>query len=264
MQAQRCGSTAERDPLHNIRVVLHQPRGAMNVGAVARAIANMGLGELLVVRTQPLRQQWLRTMAVHAERVVDSMRQTRTLAEAVGDCAVVVGTTCRAGGYRQGTLPPRALAPEIVARARQQPVALVFGPEDRGLSNSELRLCHQLIAIPTAAEYTSLNLAQAVMICAYELRLAAHDHTLSALGALAPAARVEQVYERLRAAFLSIGFLHRDNPEHIMFALRRLLGRTGLTEREVRILLGLARQIEWFGNDGWKSLRAKARAQAEV
>lgn len=234
----------------------------MNVGAAARAIANMGLGGLVVVRPQPLRQAWIRAMAVHAGSVIDQMRHCRTLGEAVADCALVVGTTCRGGLYRQGTRTPRQAAPDIVGRALRQPVALVFGPEDHGLSNVDLQLCHQLITIPTAPEYPSLNLAQAVVICAYELQLAASaDVAVPNPPVLAPAGLVEQTYERLQAALLSIGFLHPDNPNHIMLALRQLLGRTGLDEREVRILLGLARQLEWFGQGGWQTLANKARAR---
>ena len=202
-------------------------------------------------------------MAFHAGDVIDSMRRSRTLAEAVADCALVVGTTARGGPYRQGVRAPREAAPDIVARAQQQQVALVFGPEDHGLSNADLKLCHQLITIPTNPDYPSLNLAQAVMVCAYELFVVSRaDAALAQRPALAPAAQVEQAYERLRDALLTIGFLHPDNPDHIMFALRRLFGRTGLEEREVRILLGLARQIEWFGRGGWDVMKRKPRRTA--
>ncbi len=252
-------------PLRNIRIVLHRPRGAANVGAAARAIANMGLGPLVVVRRQPLREAWLRAMAAHAGAVVDDMRRLPSLAAAVADCALVVGTTCRGGPNRQGTLSPRDAAPAILARARQQPVALVFGPEDHGLSNTDLGLCQRLITIPTSPAYTSLNLAQAVMICAYELFIAAAGAAAAPplASPLATMERVQQTYTHLRRALLAIGFLHPDNPEHIMSALRRLFGRTGLEEREVRILLGLARQIEWFGSGGWRTMHRKRESATE-
>jgi tRNA/rRNA methyltransferase len=246
--------------LRNIRIVLHQPRGAINVGAAARAVANMGLGELVIVGRQALRPAWVRAMAAHAGQVVDTMRRCDTLAEAVADCALVVGTTCRAGGYRRDVEPPRALAPAIVARARCQPVALIFGPEDHGLSNADLKLCHRLVTIPTAPEYPSLNLAQAVMICAYEVRLAAGRRApKEAPHPLAPNAAREEAFDRLQSALLAIGFLHPDNPDHIMLALRKLFGRTGLDAREVRILLGLARQIEWYAREGWRTRQRRAR-----
>ncbi|MBI1813438.1 MAG: RNA methyltransferase [Deltaproteobacteria bacterium] len=245
--------------LRNIRIVLHRPRGAINVGAVARVIGNTGLGDLVVVRAKPLRSTWVRKMAAHAGGVVDHMRQCVTLADAIADCALVIGTTCRAGGYREVTHAPHALAPAIVARAQTQPVALVFGPEDHGLSNADVKLCHQLITIPSAADYPSLNLAQAVMVCGYELFVAAQETlTEPMLPAIATTAAMEDMYERLQAALLAIGFLHPENPEHIMFSLRRLFGRVGIDEREMRILLGLARQIEWYGYDGWRVMHDKA------
>jgi tRNA/rRNA methyltransferase len=132
-------------------------------------------------------------------------------------------------------------------------VALVFGPEDHGLANDDLKHCNRLMTIPTSADYTSLNLAQAVMVCVYEIFLAAaprprkERHGGEADLQLAPAKRVAFVFTRLQEAFLRIGFLPPENPDHIMFAVRRLLGRAGLEEREVRILLALARQIEWSG-----------------
>lgn len=266
MTAAAPGSARSPVSLGNVRIVLHRPRGAANVGAAARAIANTGLGQLVIVRQQPMREPWMRAMAAHAGDVVDRMRRCGTLAEAVADCALVVGTTCRGGPYRQGPLSPRSAAPVIVARAQQQPVALVFGPEDHGLSNADLNLCQQLVTIPTSPAYSSLNLAQAVMICAYELFLAARESLETENEpppSLATAERLEQAYTHLQRALLAIGFLHADNPEHIMHALRRLFGRTGLEEREVRILLGLARQIEWFGEGGWRTMRRKREPKTE-
>jgi tRNA/rRNA methyltransferase len=137
-------------------------------------------------------------------------------------------------------------------------VALVFGPEDHGLSNEDLKHCLQLVVIPSDPGYPSLNLAQAVMVCGYELFLAANS-TGARAPVLAPAERVERMFQHLQSAFLSIGFLHGDNPDHIMFALRRLLGRAQMEERDVRILLGLARQIEWFGRVGWRNVAAGER-----
>jgi tRNA/rRNA methyltransferase len=256
-------------PLDNIRVVLVRPQGPANVGAAARALKNMGLQHLVVVRphaSTPARPEasthpfWAQAMAVHAGDVLAGVRQVASLGEAVADCGLVVGTTCRDGLYRAAAEPPRSVAPRLLAAAQQNRAALVFGPEDRGLSNEDLKACHQLIRIPTAAEYPSLNLAQAVMICCYEILLAQQAIQSDAVAAdpapaaLAPAAEVDRMLGHLRTALLSIGFLHRDNPDHIMFAFRRFLGRAQLEEREVRILLGLARQIEWFGRGGWRTM----------
>jgi tRNA/rRNA methyltransferase len=248
--------------LANIRIVLVRPRGAANVGAAARALKNMGLQELVLVGAERRQSFWARAMAAHAEDVLDQVRTAASLPEAVADCGLVVGTTCRSGLYRAAAQPPRRAAPHIIAAAAVNRVALVFGPEDHGLSNQDLKQCHRLIVIPAAATYPSLNLAQAVMVCCYELFLAhrqmADCEPLPA--PLAPAEEVERMFRRLQAAFLSIGFLHPDNPDHIMFAFRRMLGRAQLEARDVRILLGLARQIGWFGGGGWRTMRARPAA----
>lgn len=243
-------------PLTNIRVVLVRPRGGANVGAVARAMKNTGLDDLVLVRPAVVRTFWSKAMAVHAEDVLTRAGRYESLAEAVADCGLVVGTTCRQGLYRRAAQAPREAAPRLVAAAETNRVALVFGPEDHGLSNEDLKRCQQLIMIPSAPDYPSLNLAQAVMVCGYELFLAAQT-TAAAPPQLATAARVEFMFQRMQTAFLSVGFLHPDNPDHIMFALRRVLGRAQLEESDVKIWLGLARQIEWFGRGGWRTMAQK-------
>ncbi len=245
--------------LQNVRVVLVRPQGAANVGAVARAMKNMGLGELAVVQPRVTSGFWSNAMAVHARDLLAGMQRFRSLAEAVADCGLVIGTTCRSGLYRASAEPPRALMPSIAAAAETNRVALVFGPEDHGLSNEDLKACHQLICIPTAEEYSSLNLAQAVMVCAYELFLAvqANEADAPAVPELATAERLDFLFQRLQSGFLKIGYLQETNPDHIMFAYRRFLGRARLSERDVRILLALARQVEWYGEGGWRVMAAK-------
>ena len=238
--------------LNNLRIVLVRPRYSGNIGAVARAMRNMGMHDLALVNPAPVRREQADTMAVHARDVLDAMNTHDSLRSAVGDCGLVIGTTCRSGLYRDSTVNPRTLAPHIVSAAATNRVALVFGPEESGLTNDDLRLCHQLIMIPTDASYTSLNIAQAVLLCCYEVFLAAQENSPLAECPLAVAERQELMYEKLKQALLRVGFLHRDNPEHIMFAFRRIMGRAGLEERDVRILLGMARQIEWFANGGWR------------
>lgn len=238
--------------LNNLRIVLVQPRYSGNIGAVARAMRNMGLHDLALVNPAPIRREQADMMAVHAREVLDAMRIHSSLRAAVGDCAVVIGTTCRSGLYREHAESPRSLAPQIVSLAARNRVALVFGSEESGLTNEDLRICHRLVTIPTAPLYASLNIAQAVLLCCYELSLAAQEKGIGADHSLAVAEQQELMYERLKQALLRIGFLHKDNPEHIMFALRRIFGRAGLEERDVRILLGMARQIEWYATGGWR------------
>lgn len=240
-------ATSEENPLAQIRVVLVRPRGAANVGSVARAMKNMGLRDLCLVAPRARSTMVARAMAVHAHDVLTQARSVETIAAAVADCHLVVGTTCRGGSYRAAADDLEAAAPQIAAAARRGSVAVLFGPEDHGLTNEDLQHCQRLISISTDPAYASLNLAQAVLICCYELR--------RATGAApaeperrppAPAAEVERMLEHLQRALLKIGFLLPDNPAHIMLALRQLFGRTTLDEREVRIFLGLARQIEWY------------------
>jgi tRNA/rRNA methyltransferase len=236
----------------NLRIILVQPQYSGNVGAVARAMGNLGLRDLGLVNPAPLCRQQAETMAVHARGILDTMQVYASLRAAIADCGLVVGTTCRPGLYREGSRPPREIAPHIVAAATVNRVALVFGPEDHGLTNDEVRLCHQLTTIPTDDAYSSLNVAQAVLLCCYEVFLTAREAGGEAPRPLAVAERQELMYERLKQALLKVGFLHRDNPEHIMFALRRILGRAGLEDRDVRILLGMARQIDWYASSGWR------------
>jgi len=235
----------QRGQLSNIRIVLVRPRGAANIGAAARAMMNLGAADLVLVRPRP-KLAAAERMAVHARDLVRGARVVDDVAAAVADCRLVVGTTCRTGGYRQAVEDLGALAPAVMAR-RAGPVAILFGPEDHGLSNADLRHCQRLCAIDTSAEYASLNLAQAVLLVCWELRRAAGSRTRPAAPAVAaaPAAAVEALFAHLQAALEQIGFLNPQNPEHIMFALRGLFGRTALSAHEVRILRGMARQMEW-------------------
>lgn len=233
--------------------MLVRPQSAGNIGAAARAMKNMGMSDLVLVRPAARRGRAAQVMAVHAEDVLDRARTVADIAAAVADCGLVVGTTCRGGRYRKAASDLDVAAPELVAAARRGPVALLFGPEDHGLSNDDLKHCQQLVTIGTNPAYASLNLAQAVLLTCDAIRRAATARGEPALAFdPAPARDVAFAFERLQAALLRIGFLHEQNPDHIMFAFRRILGRAGLEARDVRILLGLARQIEWYARDGWR------------
>jgi tRNA/rRNA methyltransferase len=212
----------------------------------------MGINDLALVNPLQLCRNAADTMAVHARDVLDTMQVHTSLRAAVADCGLVVGTTCRPGLYRAGALTPRTLAPHLVAAAAANRVALVFGPEDSGLANEDLRLCHRLVTVPTDSTYPSLNVAQAVLLCCYEVFVGAQGAAAAPPRPLAIAERQELMYEKLKSALRKIGFLHGDNPDHIMFALRRILGRAGLEDRDVRILLGMARQIDWYASGGWR------------
>ncbi len=232
--------------LARIRVVLVRPQHPGNVGAAARAMKNMGLADLVLVAPQALDVAAARVMAVHADDVLARHRRVDSLAGAIGDCGLVVAVSGRAADERADPASPRDLAAAILAASAGNDVALVFGPEDHGLSNDDLMRCHRLVTIPASAEYTSLNLAQAVLICGYELRLAAHaTGPAGVTRRRAPAALGEQMFAALERALRTIGFVHRDNGVHMMRAFRRIFGRAALDDYETRVVLGLARQIEW-------------------
>ena len=238
--------TADAVPLRNVRIVLVRPRGAANVGAAARAMKNCGVADLVLVRPAIPRLAAAERMAVHARDVLQSARVVGSVDQAVGDCALVVGTTCRGGGYRTAVEDLGALAPILLERAATAPVAVLFGPEDHGLSTTDLRHCQRLCAIDTSDAYASLNLAQAVLVVCWELRRAAGAGRRAAAATVpAPAGDIAALFDHLQAALLLIGFLNRQNPEHLMFALRGLLGRAAPTAHEVQILRGMARQIDW-------------------
>jgi tRNA/rRNA methyltransferase len=250
------------DVLGNFAFVLVRPLQAGNVGSAARALKNMGLGDLrLVAPRAGVDGRAAATMAVHAGDVLRNAQRYESLGAALADCTLVVGTTCRSGLYRSGVVALREAAVQLVAEAAVNRVAIIFGPEDTGLVNRELKLCQRLITIPTAPEYPSLNLAQAVMLVAYELMMAAGAaREMPMVEPHAPAVAVDEMMERLSEALVSIGFLPAENPEHIMFALRAILGRAGIGLRELDILSGVARQIRWFSEGGFEAAEAKRRS----
>lgn len=243
--------------LDRIRVVLVRPREAQNVGAVARAMKNMGLAHLVLVDAAGLDAARAATLAVHATDVLAARREVATLPEALAGCGLVVGTSGRPTAARDGGTAPRALAPDILAAAAVNDVALVFGPEDHGLALEELKHCQHVLTIPTSDAYGSLNLAQAVLVCAYELWTAA---AAAAEGAAPPRLRaaherLELLYAKLEVGLQAVSFLHGDEAPAMMRRLRRMLGRAGLDDDEVQILLGVARQMTWAGTLARGTLR---------
>lgn len=247
-------------PLNDIAFVLFKPISAGNVGSAARALKNMGFGDMRLVAPQSQDNRTARAMAVHGGDVLQNATTHPDLRSALADRTLVVGTTCRTGPYRRHISSLRDAAPALITETASNRIAIVFGPEDCGLTNEELKLCQRLVTIPTAPEYPSLNLAQAVIIVAYELMLAAGTareiaHTME----LAPSVAVDAMISRMEQALVSIGFLPADDHDHITFALRAVFGRSGLAPRELDILNGIASQIIWFAQDGYRVVEEKRR-----
>ena len=232
--------------LDNIRIVLVGPMYGGNVGSVCRAMANMGMSKLTLVAPRKLDMDEARMMACHATGILDSRVECPTLAEAVADCGLVMGSTVREGLYRQHARSPREWAPKALDVAQYGTAALVFGREDKGLSNEELALCTQIIQIPSHPEYPSLNVAQAVLICCYEIFLATATYEPPVeKSEEAPSHLRERMFTMWRETLLCIGFMAEDKADHMMYGIRRILSRGTLTVDDVRILMGIARQSMW-------------------
>jgi tRNA/rRNA methyltransferase len=233
--------------LSNIEVILVRPLYGGNIGSVCRAMKNMGLSRLCLVDPQgSVDFGEAVKMAVSAVDLLDARRQTATLAEAVADCAQVAGTTARTGLYRAHAYTAREWAPVFLDSARANPVALVFGPEDNGLSNDELALCTQVIRIPSSPQYSSLNLSQAVLICCYELFVATGSfQPTGEHHPEAPSAMRERMCMMWDEMLRDIGFYDDAKSGHMMMAMRRIFSRGKLSVADVNILMGIARQTEW-------------------
>jgi len=238
--------------LDHCRVVLVRTHYPGNLGATARIMRNFGLHDLVLVNpVAELHDRNARQMSTHGEDILDAARVVSSLTEAIADCVLVIGTSGPQGGpfRRQSVGPPDEILAHAIAPLRGgYPVALVFGPEPTGLSNDEVTLCHHLIHIPAADKYDSLNLAQAVAICLYELQRQCLRVTERSEAAepLATFAQQDVMFAQLRQALEEIHFLYGDKAEALMHGVRHLLGKARPTEMEVKVLLGLARQIRWY------------------
>lgn len=254
---------AEHISLDNIAVVLHQPRISENIGATARAMRNMGIRRLVVVDPYMLDMKRVRMMATQAaEEVVEAIEFHDTLASALEPFGYVVGTTARLGGQRRYIHSPESIAQKVAAIAPENQVAILFGREDRGLSNEDLRLCHELITIPTA-EFSSLNLSQAVMVLSYELFKAKLPPKKAWTPRLANRFELDGMYEGLKDILVRISYLNPDNPDYWLGHLRSFFTRIQVTAREVSIIRGLIRQVNWYGEKRYKDGLRDGRESSE-
>lgn len=228
-----------------VRIVLVEPQGSRNVGSVARVMKNMGLSELVLVRPRcdPQAPE-ARQMAVHGAPVLEQAVCVASLGEALADCQRTLGTL----GRTQNTPPewqigdPRQVMPWLLAGERG---AMVFGPEDRGLSNAELAQCQRQITIPTHPDYPSLNVAQAVGICVYELWLAQQGSRTLSSPSLTHAQQ-EGFFQHLEDFLLQIGYLQPQTARRKMQKFRALLHRAQPTPSELALLRGILRQWQWY------------------
>jgi tRNA/rRNA methyltransferase len=184
-------------------------------------------------------------MARGAGDVLRNSIDANDLDEALHGVAITVGTTARMGRKRRDALSPHAAAALLAPLTLRNKVAILFGPERTGLHNEAMARCQWVINIPTQADFKSLNLAQAVLILAYELFLASFPKP-SRTRALANQQQLDGMYDHMRQTLLRVGFLDPQNPDRMMLVLKRILARAGLDRRETNILRGIMRQIDWY------------------
>lgn len=208
---------------------------------------NMGLSELLLVEPRHFPHEDATARASGAEDVLDAARVVENLASAIADCHFVAGASARPRTIGWPTLMPRDCAARLTRESRSGPVAIVFGPEKAGLKNEDLDLCHALVTIPTAPGFSSLNLAMAVQVLAYELRLADMDgalHEVARDAPLASAADLERLFVHLEQVLTASGFLDSENPRYLMRRLRRLFLRAEPDQNEINILRGILASLD--------------------
>ncbi|MGH8131277.1 MAG: RNA methyltransferase [Steroidobacteraceae bacterium] len=231
-----------------VRIVLVDTSHPGNIGASARAMKNMGLASLVLVRPQSHADPEATARASGASDLLAEARVVSTIDEAIGDCGLVLGATARARSARWRVLNARDGSAELVAGAALRPAAVLFGGERNGLANEELARCHALMRIPCATEYESLNLAQAVQIVCYEILMATRqaDARPTTEGALEPATPKEMraLYAHLDFVLRMTGFMHDDNSAQLGSRLQRLFARAVPDDGEVRILRGMLAAIE--------------------
>ncbi len=234
--------------LQNIVVVLDEPKDLVNIAGVVRAMKNMGLSRLRLVQPDEFDPHRIAGIAHRSEDVIEATRHFDTLEEAVADAVFVLGTTARGRTARRNYVRPRQVAPLLMRRAGEGPVAMLFGREDRGLTNEGLDLCQQVAIVPTDPDYSSLNLAQAVLVLAYELFLAA-DGVAEPLPEGKRSTRrptgeeLERMYGAVREGLDRIEFFKAREPRSVMRTLRTLVGRAEPDLREARLVQAVGFEI---------------------
>ena len=235
---------------HRVRFVLVETSRPGNIGAAARAIKTMGFSELVLVRPrneQALKDEEAVAFASGAQDILASALIVESIEEALHGCNFAAAVSARLREYSPPVLAPRVLASQLASNDGLR-AAIVFGNERFGLPNEAVERCNVLINIPANPDYSSLNLAQAVQVLAYECRLATTGDTVPSAGigfrgVSADVTQVDGMYAHLEQALVALGFLDPASPKKLMPRIRRMFARSGLETEEVNILRGIARQI---------------------
>ena len=247
--------------LDNVHILLVQPRSPENIGSAARAMRNMGLHRRSVVAPENYDLTRAFKLATHAAAdVIERSRTYDDLKEALASCQYVVGTTARLGKHRQVIQSPERLASQLIPISQENRIAILFGPEDKGLSNEDTRLCHALVNIPTA-DFSSLNLAQAVMVVSYTLFTSQMDQPMPFTPRLANRHELDGMYQQLKEILVRISYINADNPDHFISSLRRFFTRLQLRAREVSMIRGIIRQVNWYGEKRYQDGRKRSGSE---
>jgi TrmH family RNA methyltransferase len=231
----------------NIRIILLGTSHPGNIGAVARAMKNMGLHDLVLVEPWHFPHPDATARASGADDILESARVVETLEEAIGDCVYVAGASARSRSIGWPSLMPRECAVKLLQESAKGTVAVLFGPEKAGLTNEHLDRCNTLLTIPTDPAFGSLNLAMAVQIMTYELRVTAGGGNIPAADnevPLASGAELEYFFKHLEQVLTDSGFLNPDNPRLLMRRLRRLYVRAEPDKNEINILRGMLTALD--------------------
>ena len=235
-----------------VRIVLVETSHPGNIGASARAMKTMGLNNLVLVAPKSFPCADATARASGADDVLERARVVSSLSEAIEDCGFVVGASARLRSLRWPTVDPRTCARTICEQAANCSVAIVLGPEHSGLTNEDLGRCHEVVHIPSNPEYSSLNLAMAVQVLCYELRLA-QDEAAGMADAgeqeareapLATADELDGFHRQMEAVLADVGFLKTDHPKQLKLRLRRIFHRSRLDQTEINILRGMLAALD--------------------
>jgi TrmH family RNA methyltransferase len=229
-----------------VRVVLVGTTHPGNIGATARAMKNMGFSDLVLVKPRYFPHEDASARASGAEDVLERARVVETLDDALADCHYAAGASARNRAIEWPTYEPRECARQLVEKSAAGTVAVVMGPEKSGLSNEHLDRCQALLNIPTDPKFSSLNIAMAVQVICYELRLASIEAPEQETPEVPPATAedMEYFYEHLESVLTNSGFLNPENPRTLMRRLRRLFVKAAPDQNEVNILRGILTAVE--------------------
>lgn len=231
--------------LSRIAIILVRPKIPENIGAAARIAWNMGITRLILVRDSLPEREPMAKMATHkAAHLIDNLEIYPSLPEALTNFTVVVGTTARRGRQRFVTQTPRQMVEALLPQLANNQVALLFGPEDTGLTNDDLKYCQMASAIPTA-DFSSLNLAQAVAIHCYELHhgIIHASKDMTPVPQLATSFELESMYSLLEKSLFSIDFIEKVSHTYWMSNIRNFFGRMQLTSKDANIIRGISKKF---------------------